>query len=287
MSAGQSGTVTLLFTDLVNSTEILTNAGDEAGQRLFQAHHKLISDAVTGSGGEELAWLGDGVLAAFSSSADAVRCAISVEQTARRPVAGARFDIRIGIHLGEVLRREGGYFGTPVVTARRLCDRAASGQILCSKLIAELLAARQTFSFRDLGQMDLKGLAAPTQVCEVLYERNDPTALLKRTPFVGRAAQLKLLSAKLEEACNGQGSIAMLCGEPGIGKTRTLEEFSDLAKQQGALTIRGACYDGEWQAPYGPFAEAIVDASRRLQPAEFSAAMGRRAPILARIARAQ
>jgi tetratricopeptide (TPR) repeat protein len=224
------------------------------------------------------------VLAAFSSSADAVRCAISVEQTARRPVAGARFDIRIGIHLGEVLRRDGGYFGTPVVTARRLCDRAGSGQILCSKLIAELLAARQTFSFRDLGQMDLKGLAAPTQVCEVLYERNDPAALLKRTPFVGRAAQLKLLSAKLGEACNGQGSIVMLCGEPGIGKTRTLEEFSDLAKQQGALTIRGACYDGEWQAPYGPFAEAIVDASRRLQAGEFSAALGRRAPILARIA---
>jgi class 3 adenylate cyclase len=281
---GQSSTVTLLFTDLVNSTQILTAAGDEAGQRLFQAHHKLISDAVTGSGGEELEWLGDGVLAAFSSSADAVRCAISIEQTARRPVAGARFDIRIGIHFGEVLRRDGGYFGIPVVTARRLCDRAASGQILCSKMIAELLAARQTFNFRDLGQMDLKGLGAPTQVCEVLYERNDPAALLKRTPFVGRAAQLKLLSTKLEEACNGQGSIVMLCGEPGIGKTRTLEEFSDLAKQRGAMTIRGACHDGEWQAPYGPFAEAIVDASRRLQPAKVSAALGKRAPILARIA---
>jgi class 3 adenylate cyclase len=284
MIAGQSGAVVLLFTDLVNSTEILKTAGDEAGQRLFQSHHRFISDALNGNGGEELEWLGDGVLAAFSSAADAVRCAISIEQTARRPVAGARFEIRIGIHLGEVLRREGGYFGIPVVTARRLCDSASSGQILCSKLVAELLAARQTFNFRDLGQRELKGLGAPTQVCEVLYERDDPTALLKRTPFVGRAAQLNLLSAKLEKACNGKGSIAMLCGEPGIGKTRTLEEFSDLAKQRGAMTIRGACYDGEWQAPYGPFAEAIVDASRRLQPIELSTASRKRAAILARIA---
>src|SRR5580658_3023816 len=124
MIAGQSGTVTLLFSDLVNSTEHLQRAGDETGQRLFQAHHKLISDAITSTGGEELEWLGDGALAAFSSSADAVRCAISIEQTARRPVAGARLEIRIGIHFGEVLRRDGGFFGMSVVTARRLCDRA-------------------------------------------------------------------------------------------------------------------------------------------------------------------
>jgi class 3 adenylate cyclase len=228
MILGQSGTVTLLFSDLVNSTEILQRAGDEAGQRLFQVHHKLITDAVTGSGGEELEWLGDGVLAAFSSTADAVRCAIIIEQTARRPVAGARFEIRIGIHFGEVSRREGGYFGMPLVIARRLCDRATSGQILCSKMVAELLESRQTFNFRDLGQMDLKGVHAPTQVCEVLYERNDPAAMLKRTPFVGRAAQLQHLSAGLEEASNGQGSIVMLCGEPGIGKTRTLVESQTL-----------------------------------------------------------
>src|ERR1700684_4139773 len=144
MVAGQSGTETLLFSDLVNSTEILQSVGDEAGERLFEAHHKLITDAVAGNGGEELEWLGDGVLAAFPSTADAVRCAISIEQTARRPVAGARFEIRVGIHFGEVMRRDGGYFGMPLVVARRLCDRASSGQILCSQIVWGLLAARKT-----------------------------------------------------------------------------------------------------------------------------------------------
>lgn len=128
----QSGTVTLMFTDLVNSTVLLEKAGDETGADLFQAHHKMISSAVASTGGDELEWLGDGVLAAFSSSADAVRCAIAIQQSARRPAAGAHFEIRIGIHLGEVLRRDGGYFGTPIVTARRICDRGAAGQILAA-----------------------------------------------------------------------------------------------------------------------------------------------------------
>src|SRR5579862_6018011 len=121
-SMPQSGTVSLLFSDLVNSTGHLQNAGDEEGQRFFGAHHKLISDAIAASGGEELQWLGDGVLAAFDSSADAVVCAIRIQQTARRPVAKLKFEVRIGIHCGEALRRDGGYSGATVVVARKLCD---------------------------------------------------------------------------------------------------------------------------------------------------------------------
>ena len=280
----QSGTITLLFTDLVNSTAHLERAGDEAGDRLFRIHHKLMTDAIEAGGGQELQWLGDGVLAAFASAADAVRCAISMQQTAGRPATGAKFEMRIGIHLGEVLHRDGGYFGTPVVIARRLCDRADSGQILCSRMIADLLSSRHAFGFRDLGDLKLKGLANPMGVCEVIYERNDPVAMLNRTPFVGRVAQLKRLTAKLDEACNGRGAIAMLRGEPGIGKTRMLEEFADHARQRGAVVLRGACYDGEWQPPYGPFADAISDYSRSAPPAEFSRAVGKRSAILARIA---
>ena len=112
-----SGTLTLLYTDLVSSTQHLQSAGDEAGDELFRVHHKLMSDAVTAGGGQELKWLGDGMLAAFSSAADAVRCAITVQQTAGRPTAGIRFEIRVGIHMGEVLRRDGD------ISARRSWSR--------------------------------------------------------------------------------------------------------------------------------------------------------------------
>jgi tetratricopeptide (TPR) repeat protein len=220
----------------------------------------------------------------FSSTAEGIRCAIRIQQTARRPIEGARFEIRIGVHVGEVLRREDGYFGVPIVMARRLCDSAIAGQILCSKLIADMLAARQSFAFRELGELSLKGIPAPTAVSEVVYERNDAAALLNRTPFVGRAEQMKRLSTKLEEACNGHGSIAMLQGEPGIGKSRTIAEFSDLAGHRGALVLYGSCHDGEWQPPYGPFAEAITTYVRQAQPAEIAAVLGSKAAILARIA---
>ncbi len=82
-------------------------------------------------------------------------------------------------------------------------------------MVEELLSARQTFVFRDLGELDLKGITEPVGVCEVVYQRDDAAAMLTRTPFVGRAGQLKRLSATLEAASNGKGSIAMLRGEPG------------------------------------------------------------------------
>ena len=280
----ESGTLTLVFTDLVNSTQLLGRAGDEAGHRLFAAHHKLTSSAISGNGGEELQWLGDGVLAAFSSTADAVRCAVRIEQTARRPIEGAKFEIRIGIHVGEVMRREDGYFGVPIVLARRLCDSASSGQILCSKLVADMLSARQSFAFRELGNRDLKGIATPTAVTEVLYERNDAAALINRTPFVGRSEQLNRLSAKLEEACNGHGMIAMLQGEPGIGKSRIIDEFSGFARERRATVLKGSCYDGEWQPPYGPFAEAITQYAHQAPSAEIIAVCGNNAGTLARLA---
>jgi class 3 adenylate cyclase len=74
-----------------------------------------------------------------------------------------RLAIRVGLNAGEVLREEigsgSGYFGTPVVVARRLCDRAEAGQILCTQTVAGILAGRAAFGFRDLGTLELKEIS--------------------------------------------------------------------------------------------------------------------------------
>jgi class 3 adenylate cyclase len=127
----------------------MQRAGDDDAQRIFKAHYQLLRDAVSANGGAEVKSLGDGLMVAFASTADAVRCAISMQQASRRPVAGERVTIRVGINAGDALRDEGDYFGTAVVTARRLCDRAGPGQILCSATVEGLLAGRQAFSLRD------------------------------------------------------------------------------------------------------------------------------------------
>jgi adenylate cyclase len=116
--------VTLLFTDLVNASELLQSAGEEQAQRIFHAHHRLLKRFVAAHGGQEVKWLGDGFLTAFASPAAAVRCAVAMQLAARRRAASGRLAIRVGLNLGVALREETDYFGTPVVIARRLCGAA-------------------------------------------------------------------------------------------------------------------------------------------------------------------
>jgi class 3 adenylate cyclase/tetratricopeptide (TPR) repeat protein len=278
-----TGTATLLFTDLVNSTELLSRAGDERAQQIFRAHHKLLTDAVVAHGGHEVKWLGDGLMATFPSAADAVRCAIAMQQSGRRPLAGARLGLRAGLHVGEALRDEADYFGTAVVVARRLCERAAAGQIIASSLVSGLLAGRRNFSFRDLGALELKGFAAPVPASEVLYERDEPTAILRQMPFVGRAGQMARLEHKLADVRAGRGALVMVVGEPGIGKTRTLEEFAANSRAHGALVLWGRCYEGEWAPPYRPFAEGITEYARAVDAEHLRRELAYGGPPLARL----
>jgi len=176
MTQPRAATVTLLFTDLVNSTLLLQRAGDGQAQRILQTHHKLVKEAVAANGGHAVKWLGEGLMVVFPSAAEAVRCAVAMQLAARRPVAGERLTIRVGLNAGEALCEETDYFGLPVVIARRLCEQATGGQILCSTVISGLLASRPTFAFRDCGLMDLEGLAAPLATCEVVYAHDEPTA---------------------------------------------------------------------------------------------------------------
>src|SRR5262250_2781170 len=133
-----AGPVTLLFTDLVDSTALLQRVGDERAQRILHAHRQLLHEALAGHGGREVKWLGDGSLTSFASVADGVRC---------------------GLTVGEVSPDEtADYVGTPVVLARRLCDRATAGQILCSGVVVELLRGRQGFEFAAVGLLELKGI---------------------------------------------------------------------------------------------------------------------------------
>src|SRR5262249_30221873 len=241
-------------------------------------HQRLLRDAVAVHGGQEVKWTGDGLMTTFASSADAVRCAVAMQQTTRVRAAGERLAMRAGLHVGEALRDDSDWVGASVVVARRLCDRAAAGQILCSGLVVELLNGRRAFQFGEIGALELKGFAAPVAAYEVQYDADDPAAVLRHTPFTGRAAELARLERRLEEARGSRGGVAMLVGEPGIGKTRTLEEFVETARAQEALVLWGRCYEGEAARPYEPFAEAIAEYARKADAETLRADLGPRAP---------
>src|SRR5262245_4836409 len=108
-----AGPVVLLFTDLAHSTALLHRVGDEQAQAILRAHRQVLQEAIAGHGGAEVKWLGDGLMATFPSVADAVRCAIAMQRHTRRPAAGARLGLRIGLHVREALPDAGDYAGTP------------------------------------------------------------------------------------------------------------------------------------------------------------------------------
>ena len=267
--------VTILFTDLVGSTELLARAGDEDAQRIFRAHHDLLHSVATDHGGVEVKWLGDGLMVAFPSAVGALRAAVAMQHASRRPVAGERLAIRVGLNAGEALRDAADYFGIPVVVARRLCDRAAGGQILCTGTVAGLVAGRQEFAFTELGKVPLKGLPDPVAACEVGYEADDARPrLAAHLPVVGRDAELARLSAVLVEAAAGRGGVVMVTGEAGIGKTRLMEEVTERAGHQGMTAIAGRCFDTDWAPPYGALAEAVGALVADCDPDELRADLG-------------
>ncbi|MGH9012052.1 MAG: ATP-binding protein, partial [Acidimicrobiia bacterium] len=277
-----SALVTMLFTDLVGSTELLSRAGDEDAQRIFRSHHDLLAETAAAHGGE-VKWLGDGLMVAFASVTDALSAAIAMQQAAHRPVAGEYLAIRVGLNAGEALRDEADYFGTTVVVARRLCDRAQAGQILCSDVIAALLGGRPGFVFSELGKLELKGVPVPVGALEVRYETEAAHGLPARLPFVGREPELERLAKTLAETTVGRGGLVMVLGDPGIGKTRTTEELAERARREGMDVAWGHCYEGDWAPPYGPFVEVLEALTASTEPGELRADLGDGGAALAQL----
>ena len=231
-----AGVVTLLFTDLVGSTELLTRVGDEAAEELRRVHFRLLRAAINTGGGQEVKTLGDGVMAAFSSSLQAVRTAVSIQQAVeehncRRP--GEPLRVRIGLHAGEPVQAEDDFHGTAVVIAKRLCDTADGGQILVSELVRSLVGTRGGFVFRSAGRLRLKGLAevVPAVTVEWRTEPRPQSRATKRVPrrrpttergprLVGRQRELSILQDEVRRAASGEFRCVLLVGDPGVGKTR-------------------------------------------------------------------
>lgn len=278
-----SGLVTILFTDLVGSTELLSRTGDEAAQRIFRAHHDLLAELTTEHGGDEVKWLGDGLMVAFPSAASAVRAALAMQVATRRPVRGEHLAIRVGLNAGEALRDASDFFGLPVVVARRLCDRAHAGQTLCSDVVAGLLSGRPEFAFRDLGKLELKGVANAVSAFEVHDAGTAFQTLPARMPFVGREAERARLDQRLAEAIGGHGGVVMVAGEPGLGKTRLSEELARDAARQGCDVLWGHCFDSEWTPPYTPFAEIIEAVVLAADADELRLDLGSGGPPLAQL----
>jgi class 3 adenylate cyclase len=183
-----TGTVTLLFTDLVGSTALMDRLGDDAGDRVRRQHFAVLRQAASEHGGQEVKSLGDGLMVAFQSAVGGVECAIRMQQriAAHDSEAGAEeMGLRIGLNAGEVISDKGDYFGRPVVVAKRLCDRAGPGQTLLSEVVRTLVGGRGEYRFVALGALQLKGFIDPITAFELHWPGHGSTAP-SRTSEVSR-----------------------------------------------------------------------------------------------------
>jgi class 3 adenylate cyclase/tetratricopeptide (TPR) repeat protein len=293
VSQPPSAVVTLLFTDLVGSTELLGELGDDEAERLRRVHFGLLRDVAAAHAGQEVKNLGDGLMVAFPSAVTAVGCAVAIQQAVDRHNArhgDDRLKVRVGLNVGEPIRDEGDYFGTPVVVAKRLCDAADGGQIRVSALVRGLVGSRGNFSFRPLGQTVIKGIVEPLETWEVEWEPAEerrislPAPLRgdESAPLIGRDAELGELRSYWRDASAGTRGVVTLVGEPGIGKTRLAAEFCRAAHAEGTLVLLGRCYE-ESLVPYQAFVEALRDYVSESPIDELRLQLGRHRSTLAKL----
>lgn len=147
---------TIMFTDLESSTALTQHVGDDAAQGVLHGHNGAVRRSLDQHGGREVKHTGDGIMAAFPSAVGAVQSALQIQ----RDLAGGEVRVRIGLNAGEPIAEDGDFFGTAVQLAARICDRADPGQILVSRVVADLCAGKR-IAFQPAGDAHMKGFAEP------------------------------------------------------------------------------------------------------------------------------
>jgi class 3 adenylate cyclase/tetratricopeptide (TPR) repeat protein len=295
-----AGIVTLLFSDIEGSTRLLERLGD-AYVDVLEQHRTIIRRALAQHGGHEVRTEGDAFFVAFTRARDAVHAAVAAQQGLRESQwpPGGTVRVRMGVHTGEPRAADGDYVGLDVHCAARICAAAHGGQVVVSQATQRVLAAQpvQGVSFRDLGVCRLKDISRPVGLYQVraarLLESFPPLRGLEGRPatgppgagdlFVGRHRELAALLAAVDDVTGRSGAVFWLRGEPGIGKTRLVEELAARATERGARVVSGRCWESAGAPPYWPWVQCLRALVQEAEPATIAAQLGAAAADVAQI----
>ena len=165
---GRTGTMTVLFSDIVGSTDLLTRLGEREWDDVRRQHFSVLREALAEHEGAEVKNTGDGLMAVFGSAINAVDCAVAMQQQALQVVVGGTpVGLRIGIATGEATQDQGDWFGTPVVEAARLCALAGTNESWATGLVRVLAGSQANARFVSIGPQSLKGFDQPVEVFNI------------------------------------------------------------------------------------------------------------------------
>lgn len=131
-------TITVLFTDLVGSTQLMTSMTSDDAETLRAHHFAVMRGALAVHRGREFKTMGDGFMAVFDCAGDALGCAVTMQRAAHRheQEANQPIGLRVGISTGDAVCQEGDFFGVPIIEASRLCAAAETRQVLSSPTLS-------------------------------------------------------------------------------------------------------------------------------------------------------
>jgi class 3 adenylate cyclase/tetratricopeptide (TPR) repeat protein len=279
---GERKQVTVLFADLKGSMELLMASELDDAARILDPVIERMIDAVHYYEGTVSQVTGDGIMALFGApvshedhTARACYAALLMQQKVKSyadSAAGwghaANVQIRVGLNSGDAIVRSIGTdlridytaIGKTIHLASRMEQMASPGSILIPADAARL--AEGYVRVKPLGLMQVKGLAEPVEVCEVIgagsvRTRLQVSAARGLTPFAGRTAELEQLSRALSEALCGHGQVRAIVGEPGIGKSRLFYEFVHTSAMDGCRVLEASSVSYGRARSYLPLIDLI------------------------------
>jgi class 3 adenylate cyclase len=239
-TGGRLATVTVLVTDLVESTALLDRQGEVAAAGLRTKHEAVVRTIVDVFDGTTVKSTGDGFLTFFQSADTAVRCAAAILE------ASPDGTIRLGISTGDATIAADDVHGQPSIEAARLCALAAPGEALVGERTIAVRGRRESPPLESRGACQLKGFDDPIEIAAVRPAR--PVAprrlrtLAPARPLVGRVAELDQLLHAWQRSASAAG-FALVIGEPGIGKTHLATSLADRVDAD-AFVVRVSFQEG-------------------------------------------
>jgi class 3 adenylate cyclase/predicted ATPase len=278
--------LTVMFCDLVGSTALSQQLDPEELRTVILAYQEVCAQAIQRFEGHLARYIGDGLLVYFSypqahedDAQRAVRAGLEIvaalpqlntqlQQTVR-VLQHSPLQVRIGIHTGLVVVSDmgGGNYRDPRAVvgetpniAARLQGLAEPDTVVMSEATHRLVPG--LFECQNRGPQALRGVSTPVPVYRVLREseaqsRFEVAVRTGLTPLVGRESELEVLRQRWEQAKTGAGQVVLLSGEPGIGKSRLVQELKESVSAEGAIRIEFCCSPYHQNSAFFPIIEHL------------------------------
>ncbi len=256
-----------MFTDMVGFSA-LAQRDETRAVHLVNAHRDILRPIFRAHEGREVKTMGDGFLVEFPSALHAVECAVATQQRLREHGGAAeaeRIELRIGVHLGDVIDQGGDLLGDAVNIASRIEPLAESSGVCISGPVFDQVRNKISYGCTRLDHVFLKNIDSPISVYSVDLPWVGPSAA-RVTPWTDRESELHTLERIFEDVARGHGQIVGFSGEPGVGKTRLADEGSRRAEGRTFRTLRGRGHQDEQPVPYSVWVQVVRDFLRDAPP---------------------